>query len=304
MPSDWGPYWLVTWSLWAAVVFLDRRREPRDWRWAVSLGALILVAAATRESLREFNLRFVLLAGLAAVVILSWGVGRLLSRRRLARTAAWAREHGFEAVALASRRTEDALPDDLRRLPIFAGGSLPRTEGVVAREDGEGGTVLAFRHAIRRKMAWYGASGVEVRGTVVALRRPGMWLPLFQVRPSGLLSWIDGGPIGEAVPVAGASRFAGGYRLGGHEPTNLRALFSDALLDAIAEKPGWIIQGEGEWIAASYFDRSENLMSLKTSSLRTARLDGLGGFVKDSGDLLGLVADRASRWSARDLGAA
>jgi hypothetical protein len=139
---------------------------------------------------------------------------------------------------------------------------------------------------------------------VIALRRPGMWLPQFQVRPIGLFKEFDGGPLGDPVSIPSGLAFAKSYRLGGHEPRNLRAIFDDGLLAKIAEKPGWVIEGEGEWVAAFYFDRSPNLMSLKTSTLRKVKLDALEEHARDAYRVLTSVAERSSRAEARDAGAA
>ena len=245
MPSGFSNLWLITWSLWALVVLLDCLREPRDWRWVVSLSALVGVAVATRDTLREPDIRFVLLTGLAVAVLLAWGASRLLARRRHAKTAAWARLHGFEPIAIGPRRADVTLPEGLRRLPLIARGAFAKTEGVLRRDEPAGGEVLAFQFAIRRRMAWYGPSGVEARGTVVALRRPGLWLPFFQVRPDGLFDWFDGGPVGDPVAITPGSAFARGYRLTGHEPRNLRGLFPDEMLDAIARSPAGSSRGKG-----------------------------------------------------------
>ena len=72
----------------------------------------------------------------------------------------------------------------------------------------------------------------------------------------------------------------------------------------IGEKPGWLIEGEGEWLAAFRFDRSPNLMSLKTSTLRTVRVGRPGGHVGEAQRLLENLADRASRSARREAGAA
>ena len=74
--------WLVTWSLWAAVVYKDATRQPRDWRWLVSLAALAFIAWATIDHLREPNLRFVLLSTLAVGVLIVWTAFDALARRR------------------------------------------------------------------------------------------------------------------------------------------------------------------------------------------------------------------------------
>lgn len=303
MGSGFHGVWLVTWSLWAVVIARDVRREPRDWRWIVWLAALFAAAAATRDTLREVNLRFVLLSGLAVVVLVGWTAADLLNRRRRPRLSAWARSHGYGPTALESRRAEATLPEGLRRLPMLGRGRWPRTEGLLSRDDGDGRERLVFDHTIRRKVVWYD-SGVEATGTVVAIRRRGMWLPLFQVRPVGLFAWMDGGPLGEPVPTAGNAAFARSYRLGGHEPRNLRALFTDDLLAAITERPGWLIEGEGEWIAAFAFDRAPSLMSLKTSTLRTVKVGGLEAHIGEASRLLDRIADHAARSAERGAGAA
>ncbi len=300
MPSGLSPFWLLTWSLWSVVVYLDRRREPRDWRWVISLVAMVAVAVITFDSMREANLRFALLSGLAAAVILAWGVRSIRAQHRANETGAWAEAHEFSALSLQPQPAEATLPDDLKRLPIFSRGSLARTEGLVERREPHGGRVLVFRHAVRRQMALHGPSGIEAYGTAVAIYRPESALPLFAVRPEGLFPWFDGGPIGERVAVQPHSRFAAAYSLFGDEPRNLRALFSDSITTAISEKPGWIIQGEGAWVVALYFDRSENLMSLKTSSLRVVRPVKLAEHVGLSLSLLNQIAMAASRPMRRD----
>ena len=296
--------WVVTWTLWGAVVYKDWRSGPGDRRWLASLAALILLAAMTRGSLGELNLRAGLLIAIAVAILAAWNVSDLMAARRRSRKRDWARSAGFEAPALAPAASSMTLPDGLRRLPMLGRGRSPRTEGVLRREGGDGGELLVFDHAIRRRVIWYDVNGVDVSGTVVAIRRPGICLPLFQVRPIGLFAWMDGGPLGDAVAVPGGTAFAKSYRLGGHEPRNLRALFTDDLLASIAAKAGWLIEGEGEWIAAIAFDRSPNLMSLKTSTLRTVRVGGLEEHVRAARHLLEDLADRASRSSRRGVGAA
>ncbi|MDB5353193.1 MAG: hypothetical protein JWN86_4440 [Planctomycetota bacterium] len=305
MASGLSWVWLLTWSLWAAVVFKDWQRQPRDWRWMFSLGTLVIVAWSTIGSLDDVNnLRFILLAGLAVVVLLSWTWVDLAASRRRSRRADWAGIHGYEPLAIERRRSSSSLPDGLRRLPMFSKGFSPATEGVMVRDDENGRQRFVFDHTIRRKVTWFDAGGVGTTGTVVAMHRPGMWLPLFQVRPIGIMYAMDGGPLGDPVAVGAGTAFAKSYRLGGHEPRNLRGFFSDELLAAISEKPGWVIEGEGEWIAACYFDRSENLMSLKASRLRIVKAEQLEDHVRDATLMLGRIADRDARSSARGVGAA
>ena len=304
MPSEIPWVWLVLGSLGGLVVLLDFLREPRDWRWVLSLAALIGLGIVARDSFREPDLRFVLLTGLAVSVLVAWAASRSLARHRQARIVAWARDRGYEPVAVGRQRAEATLPEPLRRLPVFKTGAYSRTEGLLRRDDPAIGEVLVYRFSTLRNASWYGSPGVETSGTVVALRRPGSPLPFFQIRPQGLFPWFDGGSVGDPVATTPGSRFTESYRLSGHEPRNLRALLSDDLLDAIAEKPGWIVQGEGEWVAALYFDRSENLMSLKTSSLRTVDLHSLDAFTREAARLAGRVAEGASRTMARGVGAA
>ncbi len=305
MASGLSWVWWVTCSLWAAVIVLDLRREPRDWRrWLVSLSAFLAIATLSRGGLGEVNLRFALIAGLGLVVLVAMIAGELSRRRRADRLEKWTADQDYRPIAIAPRRTQAALPDGLHRLPFFHHGRLSRTDELIARSEGDAEEILVFRHSIRRKVAWYDAGRVEVSGTVVALRRRGLWLPYFQIRPLAMYPWMDGGAVGEAVPLGHSSPFARTYRLGGHEPRNLRAFFSDDLLAAIAERPGWVVQGEGEWLAAFYYDRSPNLMSLKSSNLRSVRLEHLQDHVRDAGKLLDRVADRGIRYASRDLGAA
>ena len=305
MASGLSWVWWVTCSLWAAVIVLDLKREPRDWRrWLVSVSAFVAIASLGRGGLAEVNLRFVLIAGLALVVIAAMIAGDLSRRRRADRLEKWAAEQGFRPMSIARRPTQAALPDALHRLPFFNHGNLSRIDELISRSDDDSHDVLVFRHSIRRKVAWYDIGGVEASGTVVALRRSGLWLPYFQIRPLAMYPWMDGGAVGEAVALGHSSAFARTYRLGGHEPRNLRAFFGDDLLAAIAERPGWVIQGEGEWLAAFYYDRSPNLMSLKSSNLRSAKLDQLQDHVRDAVALLDKLADRGIRFASRDLGAA
>jgi hypothetical protein len=304
MASGVSFVWVVTWALWGAVVYKDWRSSLGDRRWLGSLAALVVLAAMTRGSFVEFDLRAGLLIAIAVAILGIWSVADMMAARRRARKEAWARSAGFEPVALAPAPSSATLPDGLRRLPMLGLGRSPRTDGVLRRESRDGGELFVFDHAIRRRVIWYDANGVDASGTVVAIRRPDVCLPLFQVRPIGLFAWMDGGSVGDAVPLPSGTAFAKSYRLGGHEPRNLRTLFSDDLLALIGEKPGWLIEGEGEWLAAFVFDRSPNLMSLKTSTLRSVRVGGLEAHVREVERLLENLADRASRSSRREVGAA
>jgi hypothetical protein len=304
MPSGVSFAWIITWSLWAVVVYKDFRREPGDARWLVSVIGLVLVAGLTQESLRELNLRFALLSGLAVGVLACWTIADLLASRRAARLQSWAQQTRFEPVALKSQPSRKTLPEALRKLAFLKKGRMPRTEGVLRRTGSTSSETLVFQHSIRRPIIWYDISGIETSGTVVAIHRPGIWLPLFQVRPVGILPGMDGGPVGDPVPVPAGTSFAKSYRLGGDEPRNLRTLFSDELLAKIAEKSGWLIEGEGEWLAAFIFDRSPSLMSLKSSTLRKVEPAGLEEFVRETAAILEMVADRADRAGGRNAGAA
>ena len=304
MASGVSMVWVITWALWGAVVYKDWRSSLGDRRWLASLAAWLVLAALTRESFAEPDLRAGILIVIAIAILAVWTAMDALAARRRTGREVWARSNGFEAVALAPARSSSTLPAGLRRLPMLGIGRSPRTEGVLRRALPAGDEILVFNHAIRRQVIWYDANGAEAAGTVVALRRPGLCLPLFQVRPIGLFAWMDGGALGDAVLVPAGTAFAKSYRLGGHEPRNLRALFADDLLALVAEKPGWLIEGEGEWLAVFCFDRSPNLMSLKTSTLRTVRLDGLEEHARECERLLGALADRAARGSRREVGAA
>lgn len=306
MASGLNWVWLVTVVLWGAIVYKDMRRVPFDGRRFISLAAFLLIACASYNRLTEANLNFILLNALAVVVLIGWTLSNLGANRRRSRIADWGSSHGFEPVAIERKGSSESLPEGLRRLPFLGRGRAAWTEGVIARRDGDvdGEECRVFDHTIRRKVVWYDANGAEATGTVVALRRPGMWLPLFQVRPVGMFDWFDGGALGDAVPLKADSGFAKSYRLGGHEPRNLRSFFTDELLASIAEKPGWLIEGEGEWIAAFYFDRAASVMSLKSSTLRTVKVDQLDDHVRDASRLLGRIADRDARTATRGVGAA
>lgn len=296
--------WLVTMALWGAVVYRDWRREPRDGRWIVSLLGWVALGYLTRNGMREVTISLVLLDVLAIAFLAGWMAVDLRARMRRARLETWAREKGFEAVAIAPKWAPQTLPEGLRRLPMLAKGRAARTANLLRREEADGGETLVFENAVRRPVAWYDLDGAEARGTVVAIRRPGLWLPQFQVRPVGLLAGMDGGAIGDAVATTPGTAFARSYRLGGHEVRNLRALFGDDLLALIAERPGWLIEGEGEWLAAFYYDRAENLMSLRTSTLRVVGVESLEDHVRDVYRVLGALADRGSRSQGRGAGAA
>ncbi len=304
MTSGVSVVWFITWSLWAAVVTKDFRREPRDVRRLVSLAALVLLAIVTRDSLREADLRFALLGGLAAAVLIVWTIADFRTARTTKALAEWAGRNDFECVALKPQRTKSSLPDALASLTMFTNGRFPVTRQLLKRADAAGKESLIFRHSIHRPAVWYDISGMEAYGTVVAIHRPGIWLPRFQIRPVGLLPWMDGGIVGDPVPVPSGSSFSKSYRLGGDEPRNLRAMFTDELLAKIAEKSGWMIEGEGEWLAAIYFDRSDNLMSLKTSTLRTVSTENLEEFVREADAVLDRIADRGHRGDLQGVGAA
>ena len=304
MASGVSLVWVITWTLWGAIVFKDWRSAPGDRRWMASCAAWLLLAFLTRGSIVDVDLRSGLLIALAVAILAVWTLADFMAAKRRGGKGAWARSAGLDPVSLTLVSSTKTLPEQLRRLPMLGRGRSPTTDGVLRREDEDARELWVFDHAIRRRVIWYDVNGVEAAGTVVAIRRGDLCLPLIQVRPIGLFSWMDGGPVGDAVPVPAASAFAKSYRLGGHEPRNLRALFADDLLATIAESAGWLIEGEGEWLAAFRFDRSPNLMSLKTSTLRTVHASGLSEHVREVEAMLQTLVDRASRSSRRDAGAA
>jgi len=295
--------WAVTWGLWAAIVILDYRREPRDARRLVPMAAVLALAALTRDSMNAFDVRLVALCGLSCAVVAAMAVADALVRRRARRVEGWAAAHGYEAVSSTPRRASELLPEGLRRLSFLGGGRSAQVAHVLRRVELDGTEVYVFDHAIRRPAAWFDPSGEEAAGTVVAIRRPGSWLPIFQVRPVGLFRWMDGGPLGDTVSTSTVPAFANSYRLGGHEPRNLRTLFTDDLLARIAESPGWLIEGEGEWVAAFHYQRADGAVSLKPSTLRTVGLDALEDHAREAYRRLSEIADRGAR-PARDAGAA
>ena len=296
--------WLATWMSWIAVISLDYRRPPRDPRRLLPLAAVAVLAALTLGTMTALDLRLVLLACLACGVASTLVAAEWRAKRRRRRVESWATDHGYEHVAIPPRWSGDVLPEGLRRLPFLGGGRAATTSNLVRRELPEGGEVLVFDHAIQRPSAWHDPGGHLASGTVVAIRRPGLWLPLFQVRPAGVFRWMDGGPLGEAVAMPHAPSFAKAYRLGGHEPRNLRALFADDLSAALADRPGWLIEGEGEWVAAFSLDRPESSMSLKGASLRHFALNDRDIFAQEAVALLGRIADRGDRSAERGAGAA
>ena len=195
MASGVSFVWIVTWALWGAVVYKDWRRSVGDRRWLASLAAFVLLAAMTRSSLVEFDLRATLLIGIAVGDPRRCGPCRTRGRRSVDRgKEAWARSAGFEPVAIARRRLRRST---CRRacdgFPCWAAVGRPEPRASSAASLGDGRELLVFDHAIRRRVIWYDANGVEAAGTVVAIRRPGHGLPLFQVRPIGLFAWMDGG---------------------------------------------------------------------------------------------------------------
>ena len=295
--------WAVTWGLWVAVVVLDYRREPRDARRLAPMAAVLALAVLTRDSMREFDVRLVSLCALACAVFVALATSKALARRRARRIESWAGEHGYDAISSSPRPARDLLPVGLRRLPFLGRGRSAQLAHLLRRVELDGTEVYVFDHAIRRPSAWFDPSGAEASGTVVAIRRPGRWLPMFQLRPVGLFKWMDGGPLGDSVSTSSVPAFAESYRLGGHEPRNLRKLFADDLLARMAKTPGWLIEGEGEWVAAFLYHRVEGALSLKPSTLRTVGLDALEDHAREAYRRLSEIADRGAR-PARDAGAA
>ncbi len=290
-----GVVWFVTWGLWAGVVALDRRRQLHDRRWLLSLTILIVFAGLTRESMRDFDARTVSLCVLALAMATVIVVSEWMIQRKQVLAENWAKLHGFEPIAIAPQSSDSSLPEGLCRLPFFTGGRNPRTARLVRRDLPNGDELIVFDHSIRRINSWFELDGTLATGTVVALRRRDVRLPMFQVRPVGLFRWMDGGALGEAVSVSSAPSFAKSYRLGTDEPRKVRAIFNDELLAKLGETAGWLIEGEGDWVAAFMFDRAGSVAAMKSSTLRSVDLNSLERFTQDAYLVLSEVANRGAR---------
>lgn len=297
---EFGPWW--TWAAivvpWCLLVAWDLRRDPGNLRWLFSLLGLLILMAVARNA-PKFDARLAVIAVTPLILVGAGLLGEGRDRRRWRGLAEWGPDHGFEAVETGPRPASETLPPGLLRLPLFSRTAWPKTASLMSRRDEGGGECLLFELRAAPSRPWAARNGFAAGGTVVAIHRPGLRLPLVQVRPRSLPGSPFGRMVGEPIDLMDRSAFPSHYRIGGHEPTRLGRLFEPGLTASLADRPGWVLDGEGDWLAALYYDVPKGL-SLRLPGFRRPGPEAIEGHLAEALEILENLASRAERAVGRD----
>lgn len=288
---------LLVWALvflpWMIAVLLDLAREPRDKRWLIFAVGLVVLASLIGGRLVESGGRAAMVSLLGWIVLATMGGKWRSERGRRHALRSWADANGFRPRNFRRDRAELSLPGPLLGLPMIARTRWPRTEGLMEHRDEEGREWFVFDLLTTARVGGISTSKDRNSATVVALHQPGGRIPQFLLRPQDLHSADKGTPPGEVVELKGRGDFSKNYRLRGVEVRNLSALFDDDLAASLAGKPGWIIEGEGEWLAAMYYEAAPDA-SRNYGGLRIASAGEMSDHVAEASSMLDKISRHRS----------
>lgn len=181
---------------------------------------------------------FVILIGVAFLVLVPAVNAYLRAKRR--------RELREEAPRLGLRFLEDGEPRDLELSPhpLFSRGRDHRLENMMEGPM-SGFGLRIFDYAF---VTGSGKSRKTHRQTVAAIELPGAPLPEFELFPERLCHWFAELVGYRDIDFDGHDAFNRAYRLLGKDEAAVRGRFGTELLNRLADRPGWTIEGAGRTV--------------------------------------------------------
>lgn len=182
--------------------------------------------------------------GLAAAFVLYKSLGAQARAKGLRKAAAGA------GLAPAGGDVED-LPEGLLALPLFSYGNQRSSDNMMWGEGGEF-VVFDFEYSHVRRAVDPAPGRRTLRTdtvqTVCAVHVPGGTLPEFTLAPAGLGDAFLGLFGTRDIDLEQEPRFSAAYLLRGPDEDAVRRLFSAGPARALSDRPGWTVQGKGEWV--------------------------------------------------------
>ncbi|MBI5595589.1 MAG: hypothetical protein HY928_05805 [Elusimicrobia bacterium] len=161
------------------------------------------------------------------------------------------RKAGAEVGLAPSGTDVEELPAGLLALPIFSYGNQRSSDNMMWGEGG-GFAVFDFEYShVRRRVDESRGRRIERNDTVqtaCAVRVDGGTLPEFTLAPAGLGDAFLGLFGTRDIDLAQEPGFSAAYVLRGPDEDAVRRLFAAGPARALAERPGWTVQGKGEWV--------------------------------------------------------
>lgn len=139
----------------------------------------------------------------------------------------------------------DRLPETLKDLSLFKDGHSRRVENAFWSADLDW-LVFDYRYSVGS-----GKNQATYRQTVGAFLCRGRNLPAFKLAPQDLLDWVAVRFGGQDIDFPQDPAFSKAYRLRGDDEAAVRDFFSVGGTQYLAARPGWTVEAQGDWLAAT-----------------------------------------------------
>jgi len=178
------------------------------------------------------------LAGAVAVLAIAMLVWRGVSEStRKKKIEALSYTLGFEYSA----EDPTLLESEIGTLPLFSRGRRRRAMNVLRRRESDGEAVLFdYRYTTSS-----GKNSHTHHQTVLAVRRQGLDLPAFELRPENVLLRVAAAFGYQDIDFEAFPEFSRRYVLRGKDEAAVRQVFTPALLQTLERRPGWSLEATG-----------------------------------------------------------
>ena len=185
-----------------------------------------------------------LIAVAAAVLVAVILVSRAAERKRTEAMRETASMLGLSFAGESKKPVEAGLDVTLTAFTLFRHGGAPRVRNLMRASvtDGED-IVFEYRYTVST-----GKSSHTVEQTVAAFRRRAARVPAFRMAPENVFSRIGHALGGQDIDVDSNVEFSQHYALKGEDADAVRAFFQRQAASYFAERPGWSVEGAGEWL--------------------------------------------------------
>ena len=180
----------------------------------------------------------------AAILVAVILVSRAAERKRTEAMRETASMLGLSFAGESKKPGEAGLDTTLTAFTLFRHGGAPRVRNVMRASvtDGED-MVFEYRYTVST-----GKSSHTVEQTVAAFRRRAARVPAFRMAPENVFSKIGHLFGGQDIDFDSNVEFSSHYALKGDDPDAVRAFFERHAVVYFAERPGWSVEGAGEWL--------------------------------------------------------
>lgn len=206
----------------------------------------------------------------AAVLVAVILVSRAAERKRTEAMRETASMLGLSFAGESKKPGETGLDTTLTAFTLFRHGGAQRVRNLMRASvtDGED-IVFEYRYTVST-----GKSSHTVEQTVAAFRRRAARIPAFRMAPENVFSRIGHALGGQDIDLDSNVEFSQHYALKGEDADAVRAFFQRQAASYFADRPGWSVEGAGEWIILYRHgtrEKPEDLREWLEDTRRTAR---------------------------------